>query len=320
MSWHQTACRTVPVTSTAPPEAPSLLGLTCADTTAARAGRVAAVLVATRPNMAQATVANSVASSFMAPGPQPWGHHISPVGHAERCPADRPTFVDDYGRLGPGGKQPRGPRPGRLCELTWGRMAASQGFGSWRHLAGRFFWALSPAGPPPEDEAWALGSLLDGEKLLWHRMSGPDQRHAVGVARDTVRFLEPDEAPPEVVAAALLHDVGKVEAQLGTFARVGVTLAALAVGRARLLHWACSGPPAAVPSPSGASTPSGPLRSSRRARVGMYLTHDALGAQLLRQASSRELTISWAREHHLEPARWTVDARVGAALKAADGD
>jgi hypothetical protein len=211
-------------------------------------------------------------------------------------------------------------------------MAASQGFGSWRHLAGRFFGALSPAGPPPEDEAWALGSLLDGEKLLWHRMSGPDQRHAVGVARDTVRFLEPGEAPPEVVAAALLHDVGKVEAQLGTFARVGVTLAALAVGRARLLHWAGSGPPAAapspseaptsaaVPSPSGASTPSGPLRSSRRARVGMYLTHDALGAQLLRQASSRELTISWAREHHLEPARWTVDARVGAALKAADGD
>jgi hypothetical protein len=151
-------------------------------------------------------------------------------------------------------------------------------------------------------------------------MSGPDQRHAVGVARDTLRFLEPDEAPPEVVTAALLHDVGKVEAQLGTFARVGVTLAALAVGRARLLHWAGSGPPAAVPSPSEASAPSGPLRSSRRARVGMYLSHDALGAQLLRQAGSRELTILWAREHHLEPARWTVDARLGAALKAADGD
>jgi hypothetical protein len=52
----------------------------------------------------------------------------------------------------------------------------------------------------------------------------------------------------------------------------------------------------------------------------MYLSHDALGAQLLRQAGSRELTILWAREHHLEPARWTVDARLGAALKAADGD
>jgi hypothetical protein len=179
-------------------------------------------------------------------------------------------------------------------------MAASQGFGSWRHLAGRFFGALSPAGPPPEDEAWALGSLLDGEKLLWQRMSGPDQRHAVAVARDTVRFLGPETAPPEVVAAALLHDVGKIEARLGTFSRVGVTLAALAVGRARLLHWAgpgtasgapapASGPPAPAAEPAPAAVPAGAVvpaqargaRSSRRARVGMYLTHDQLGAQLL---------------------------------------
>jgi hypothetical protein len=136
--------------------------------------------------------------------------------------------------------------------------------------------------------------------------------------------------------------VGKVEARLGTFARVGVTLAALALGRGRLLHWAAPdwaapdwaapGPPAAAPSPSVAPTPtaapeacgppapSAPARSSRRARVGMYLAHDALGAQLLQQAGSRALTVSWAREHHLEPARWTIDARVGAALKAADGD
>ncbi len=193
-------------------------------------------------------------------------------------------------------------------------MASSQGFGSWRHLAGRFFGALSPAGPPPEDEAWALGSLLDGEKVLWRRMSGPDQRHAVGVARDTVHLLGPDEPAPEVVAAALLHDVGKVESSLGTFARVGVTLAALAVGRARLLRWAGSA------TPSGAPTPGRPHRPVRRVRVGMYLAHDQLGAQLLEQAGSRALTVSWAREHHLDPARWTVDGRVGAALKAADGD
>ncbi len=35
----------------------------------------------------------------------------------------------------------------------------------------------------------------------------------------------------EVVAAALLHDVGKIEAGLGTWARAGVTFAAMAVGR-----------------------------------------------------------------------------------------
>jgi hypothetical protein len=185
-------------------------------------------------------------------------------------------------------------------------MAASEGFGSWHHLAVRFFGALSPAGPSESDEAWALGSLLEGEQALWHSMSGPDRRHAVGVARDTVRLLAPDDPPRGVIAAALLHDVGKVSSALGTFSRVGVTLAAMAVGRRRLVDWAGSGRPRERP--------------SVRARVGQYLAHDRLGAELLEAAGSEALTSTWAGEHHLEPARWTVDARVGAALKAADGD
>jgi hypothetical protein len=184
---------------------------------------------------------------------------------------------------------------------------ASHGFGSWGHLAGRFFGALSPAGPSPSDEDWALSSLLEGEQVLWHRMSGPDRRHAVGVARETVRLLGPGPQPREVVAAALLHDVGKVESGLGTYARVGVTLAAMGAGRTRVLNWA-------------GSPPSRPGRPSWRARVGMYLAHDRLGADLLQGAGSNELTSTWAREHHMPKARWTVDSRVGDALKEADGD
>jgi hypothetical protein len=183
---------------------------------------------------------------------------------------------------------------------------ASNGFGSWHHLAGRFFGALSPAGPPADDEAWALGSLLEGEQALWARMSGPDRRHAVGVARDTVKLLQPEPPPRDVVAAALLHDVGKVESGLGTFARVGVTLAAMTAGRSRLLAWSGS----AAPRP----------RPSWRARIGMYLAHDRLGADLLQSAGSDELTITWAREHHLPSERWTIDSRVAGALKEADGD
>ena len=72
-------------------------------------------------------------------------------------------------------------------------------------------------------------------------MSGPDRRHAVGVARDTVRLLAPDDPPRGVIVAALLHDVGKASSALGTFSRVGVTLAAMAVGRRRLVDWAGSG-------------------------------------------------------------------------------
>ena len=90
--------------------------------------------------------------------------------------------------------------------------------------------------------------MLDGEQALWARMSGPDRRHAVGVARETIRLLDDDAPPREVVAAALLHDVGKVESSFGTFARVGITLAAMTAGRKRLVGWAGQSPEGSGPS------------------------------------------------------------------------
>ncbi len=156
-------------------------------------------------------------------------------------------------------------------------------------------------------------------------MTAPDRRHGVAVARDAVRMLGPAASPREVVAAALLHDVGKIEASLGTFARVGVTVAAMTFGRPRVLNWAnaAQGPDTAQagPSaPSGPEVPQSPHRRSLRVRTGTYLAHDAVGARLLEDAGSDPLTVTWAREHHLAPGRWTVDAPVAASLKAADGD
>ncbi len=185
-------------------------------------------------------------------------------------------------------------------------MGETSGFGSWRHLAGRFFVALLPMGPAPADESWAVDHLLSGERELWNRMSGPDRRHAVGVARDSIRLLDEDRPPRQVVAAALLHDVGKVESSFGTITRAGVTFAGIIFGRSRLLRWA------------GSAAKNG--RPSRRARVGLYLTHDSLGAALLEHAGSDELTVSWAAEHHMAPEKWTIDHGLGAVLKAADGD
>lgn len=183
-------------------------------------------------------------------------------------------------------------------------MARVGEFGSFGHLAARFFGALSPAGPSAGDEAWALGQLLPGEQALWRRMSGPDRRHAVGVAREVVARLGAPGGEParEVVASALLHDVGKVEAGLGTFARVLATLAALVAGRERV---AAAG--------RGAG-------SGVRARLACYLCHDQIGAELLRAAGSAPTTVAWAAEHHLPSERWSVDRRVGDVLKAADGD
>jgi hypothetical protein len=55
-------------------------------------------------------------------------------------------------------------------------------------------------------------------------------------------------------------------------------------------------------------------------RFGLYLRHDVLGAELLTAAGSDPLAITWAREHHLRPSRWTITSRVANALKAADDD
>jgi hypothetical protein len=168
------------------------------------------------------------------------------------------------------------------------------------HLARRFAGALSPAGPDPEAEEWVRGILTGPELALWSRMSGPDRRHAVGVARRVVAALGPDDATPAVRAAALLHDVGKVEAGLGTLGRVPATVLGMVAGHRRAQHWA---------------TGRGPLR-----RVGEYLDHPRIGAELLEGAGSDPLTVRWAAEHHLPSERWRVPSRVASALKAADDD
>ena len=125
--------------------------------------------------------------------------------------------------------------------------------------------------------------LLPGELDVWERLSKPDQRHAVGVAR---RVAETHTDRP-VLAAALLHDSGKVVSGLGTFGRVAATL----LGRRRA-----------------------------KGRFDLYLRHDVLGAEILERAGSDPLTVAWAGEHHLPPERWTVPMDIGAALKAADDD
>ena len=160
------------------------------------------------------------------------------------------------------------------------------------HLARRFFGALDPRGPSEEDEAWVAGLLGEGEHELWARMSGPDRRHAVGVARAVAGTNE--GAQPWVLAAALLHDVGKATSGLRTFGRVVATVAAEVGGRERVTAWDSA--------------------------IGRYLRHDVDGARLLQQAGSDPLTVAWTREHHLPEDRWTLDPAVARALKAADDD
>jgi hypothetical protein len=102
------------------------------------------------------------------------------------------------------------------------------------HLAARFFTSLPPTPPSIADEAWADEHLLAGERALWVQMSNRDRRHSVRVAQrfDDVRR----GASCAETAGALLHDVGKIECGLGTFARVAATLVGPRTERFKLYH------------------------------------------------------------------------------------
>jgi hypothetical protein len=169
--------------------------------------------------------------------------------------------------------------------------------------------SLRPGGPSSADEDWVAGLLGGGELDLWRQMSGADRRHAVAVARRVESVLGGSEGPMDevvagsgagpVMAAALLHDVGKVRSGLGTFGRVAATVLGVAVpGRAK--GW--------------------PDRGGFRGRVGLYLRHPEEGAALLSGSGSDPLTVAWALEHHRQPDRWSVDRRHADVLHAADDD
>jgi hypothetical protein len=134
------------------------------------------------------------------------------------------------------------------------------------HLARRLVGSLSRRPASVADDAWARGLLLPGEAVLWERMSNVDRRHAVEVARRFAPFVAAasGEVPDrDEMAAALLHDVGKVDTAFGTAMRVVATVV-------------------------------GP----RTARLRRYHEHERVGLELLRAAGSSAITMSLAASEH----------------------
>ena len=123
------------------------------------------------------------------------------------------------------------------------------------HLSRRFFGAVSRQAPSRSDHAWALGFLLEGEAALWQQLGNADQRHSIEVARRFAADLS--ELSRDEMAGALLHDIGKVSVDLGTFGRVLATVV-------------------------------GPRTRSFR----IYHDHDQIGIELLREAGSAAATLS----------------------------
>lgn len=190
------------------------------------------------------------------------------------------------------------PQAGCAPVLRVGRWLRG-GWGIGWHLARRFFGSLRPGGPRPADVEWVKAVLSAAELRLWERLSGPDRRHSVEVAREVQRLLGPEAGEP-VLAAALLHDVGKLAAGLRTPGRVAATVIGMMAGSDTVSQWA--------------------EERGFRGRAALYLQHPQRGAELLSDAGSAPLVVAWARDHHLPPDRCRIAGDLAAALRAADND
>jgi len=130
------------------------------------------------------------------------------------------------------------------------------------------------------DRAWARSILTPVEFDLWSGQAPHDQSHTVRVARRVeIRLASTAHAGDTLwPAVALMHDVGKREADLTLFGRVVATLAARVVSVDRARRWMGSG------------------RKTKR-RLGLYLLHGEVGAALIRKAGGREPIAAWTEVH-----------------------
>lgn len=125
---------------------------------------------------------------------------------------------------------------------------------------------------------------LGAQEASWFFRQHPaDQRHAWIVAERVAARRPSDHA---AVVAALMHDVGKIEAGLGPVARSLATVADV-------------------------------LRFPLRGRWKQYRDHGDIGGRILEECEAGALAVAFAR-HHPGPPPTHVDAAAWADLAAAD--
>jgi hypothetical protein len=132
------------------------------------------------------------------------------------------------------------------------------------HLVRRFWWAVFARRPSAAERRWVEDVLAPCERALFDRLARADQEHHLRVARRLVAQHAPGPVPREWIAAALLHDVGKLVCGLGTWGRVWATL------------W--------------------PWGRAGDGRFARYHRHAAIGASMLRAAGSDPVTVALVGE------------------------
>ncbi len=144
---------------------------------------------------------------------------------------------------------------------------------------------------------WVKPHLTEGELSVWNGFNTADKRHTYGVAKRAENFSgQLDTVPDGFIAAALLHDCGKIDLQLDTMSRVIATLA-------------------------GSKLPAGwREKQGYLGRLARYRMHPELGSEKLTSVGARQLVVDWAADHHKPVDKWNVDTTVGELLKKADDE
>jgi hypothetical protein len=152
----------------------------------------------------------------------------------------------------------------------------------WPDLVARALGAMAGRGARGDaaDRDWARSILTPAEFELWSGLSAHDRRHAIQVARRVELRLASTAYAGDTLwpAAALMHDVGKGEADLNLMQRAVATVATrmMTVDRAR--RWLGS-------------------RGKTRRRLGLYFLHGEVGAALIRRVGGREPIAAWTEIH-----------------------
>jgi putative nucleotidyltransferase with HDIG domain len=165
------------------------------------------------------------------------------------------------------------------------------------YRASQFLQALL-AQPAAEDACLVADHLPPTLRPLHHAMSRAEQSHSLAVLRALLRQGQTD---PDLLAAALLHDVGKARVRLRLLDRVAVVLTqrlAPEVARA----WGTGAP-----------------RGWRRPFT-VAAQHADWGGDILEQAGASPRLVALVRQHHaVHPPPKVEEDRLLAALQIADG-
>jgi hypothetical protein len=147
-------------------------------------------------------------------------------------------------------------------------------------LAKRLIDAFRPASVAAAEQEWVHSLLTREEFVLWSRLSPYDQCHSVRVAQGVLRRLAATQYADDSrwLSVALMHDIGKLESNLAMHERMLATVAGRTVKLSTALRWASSA-------------------RGLTGRVGRYLTHGALGSEMIRSAGGREEIALWSSVH-----------------------